>query len=166
MTKELSELPTLAQLLNPEWFPAPLPERIVSSQNVGSGLQAELVLGARSGASEKVRLLNLKATEFKREDIEAAVLCLQAAQALALETGQKGFDVRWWLRLPTFLQLAGRMDDAEHAFDDIERDLGEKLPKRFEGLTTQARAAYRRAFAEARRIARDRQARKNAPAPR
>jgi hypothetical protein len=163
MTEDRPELPTLAQLLNPEWFPAALPEHILNSQSVGSGFQAQMVVGARSATSEKVRLLNLKATELKAEDIHAAVLCLQEAQALALETGQSGFDARWWLRLPTFLQLAGRMDEAERAFDDIELDLDQKQPKRFMVETAQVRPAHRRALADARQIARDREARKNAP---
>ena len=153
------ELPDLAQLLDSTWYPSPLPERVVESRDVGPGVRASVVLGARSAASEKVRLLNLKASDLKTSDIHAAVRCLQAAQALALETGETGFDARWWLRLPTFLQLAGRMDDAERAFDEFERDLGEKKPRRFLAISAQARAAYRRALAEARRIARERDSR-------
>lgn len=152
------ELPELEHLLDPDWLPEPKRARMASRTAIAGGLEAQIWQDGRSAREEKIRLLNLKATALKGSDIESAILCLRYAQQLAIEAGTVGFDVRWWLRLPAFLAIAGRSEDAERELDSLESDIARKEPTRLLVPTRQARSAYKRELEQARRIARQRSA--------
>jgi hypothetical protein len=67
-------------------------------------------------AEEHVRLLNLEATQLKESDIDLAIDYLRRARALALAIDAVQ-TTEWHLRLPLFLQQAGRMDEAVDEFE-------------------------------------------------
>mgnify|MGYP001151051251 CR=1 FL=1 len=87
-----------------------------------SHLQGEIVIYSRTSAEEHVRRLNLLATQLKDEDLEEAIACMRRACALNKAIGG-GLPDRRSLRLPMFLQRAGRMGEAMQAFNQALRDV-------------------------------------------
>jgi hypothetical protein len=83
----------------------------------GLGFSAAIVVPERTPAEEHLRLLNLAATRLKKKSINTAVQYLYRARALAEAIGGWSNTTEWYLRLPLFLQLAGRMDAAVKEFD-------------------------------------------------
>lgn len=79
---------------------------------------------------ERIRRLSLQATELKDSDINAAIACLVEAQALA-EESDIDYPPAWWLRLPLFLQRAGRMAEAQSEFDRQLRAVPANVSKHF-----------------------------------
>ena len=82
-------------------------ERTVAGQNEGATF-----LGP-TPAEQHVRLLGLLATKLREDDTEEAIACLRRQRELASAIGEdSGQAVEWWLRLPKYLQTAGRTDEA------------------------------------------------------
>jgi hypothetical protein len=71
----------------------------------------------------KVTELSKAATQLKSKDPGAAIEKLREAQAIARRFAMNGLGVQWWLRLPLFLQLAGRATDADAEFSRIEDEI-------------------------------------------
>lgn len=88
-------------------------------ENVGSfpGATAEIVMYERTPAEEHVRRLNVAATALKKTDIGTAVEYLRRARALNDSIGDRSHPTEWYLRLPLFLQQAGRMDESLVEFE-------------------------------------------------
>ena len=81
------------------------------------GFSASIVVPERTPAKEHIRLLNLAATQLKKTDIDTAIQYLRRALALAEAIDDWSNTTEWYLRLPLFLQQAGRMDEAVKEFD-------------------------------------------------
>ena len=66
---------------------------------------------------EKIAELNRRATQFKdAKEWDKAIECLQKAQ-LRMKKSPTWNPIESWLRLPLFLQQAGRFDEAMEQFD-------------------------------------------------
>lgn len=102
-------------------------ESVISEQRIdlpcGLSFTATVSVRERTADEERVRQLHLRATELKKSDIEAAAMCLCEAQAIARREQLVGYPFDWWLRLPVFLQQAGRMQEATEEFDLIESEV-------------------------------------------
>lgn len=83
-----------------------------SDQLAAVGLAAHVVLFERTPAEEHIRLLNIAATEHKKADIGQSIAYLRRSRALAAAIGAWSYPTEWYLRLPLFLQQAGRMSEA------------------------------------------------------
>lgn len=106
------------------------------------GFSASVVVPERTPAKEHIRLLNLAATQLKKTDIGTAIQYLRRARAL----GEAIDDWSNTLRLPLFLQQAGRMDEAIKEFD-LLLSIWEKFnkvlsPQASELMREHAREAY------------------------
>ncbi len=74
----------------------------------------------RTRAEEHVSQLGKLATYIKQSDPDEAVHCLRRQRELARLIGSaQGHPVEWWLRLPLFLQSAGRFDEAMVEFEAL-----------------------------------------------
>lgn len=82
----------------------------------GTGLQYEVLVREKTSEEEMIRRLHLEATQLKSKDINGAVDCLQKAQILLYMIGP-GYPISSFLRLPLFLQKAGRYDEAVLEFE-------------------------------------------------
>lgn len=89
-----------------------------------------------SPPDEELRRLNREATEAKKiKDWERAVVCLQLARE-RMRDSTCSHTLESWLRLPIFLQQAGRFDEAMAEFNlliqdtkpRIDRELAHALP--------------------------------------
>lgn len=67
---------------------------------------------ANTPAEEEVRLLGRAATQFRYRDDASAVACLERAQAICRAIRYGGHPIEWWMRLPKYLESAGRGDEA------------------------------------------------------
>lgn len=81
------------------------------------GFSASIVVPERTPAKEHIRLLNLAATQLRKTDIGTAIQYLRRARALAEAIDDWSNTTEWYLRLPLFLQQAGRIDEAIKEFD-------------------------------------------------
>lgn len=106
------------------------------------GLRVELFVTPNSAESERVSALYRRATELKKSDIGAAIDCIKEAQQIARQLGPERWPIDFWLRLPTFLQLAGRTEEASVVFAQI----GDEINSGRYASSLQAKAAYRRAL--------------------
>lgn len=79
---------------------------------------------------ERIRQLSAEATALKTKDIGAAIEALKQAQALAQQGGISQ-TIEWWLRLPLFLQAAGRVEESDAAFAQQVHDSEERYAREF-----------------------------------
>lgn len=74
----------------------------------------------RTPAEEHVRQLGRLATKIKYSNPDEAVSSLSRQRVLAQLIGNDcGQAIEWWLRLPLFLQEAGRFDEAMKEFEAL-----------------------------------------------
>lgn len=103
----------LQQIPPPPPPPAPLP-RAVEPNPV-------LVEDDEPGAYEVIQPWLTKAVEHKKaKEWDEAIECLHTAYKLAAEYPFDALDYSHYLRLPAYLQLAGRNDDAWACFNDYQ----------------------------------------------
>ncbi|WP_297813681.1 hypothetical protein [uncultured Methylophaga sp.] len=65
-----------------------------------------------------IRELGKSATQFKKTDLNEAIACLEQMNRLLDEVSTE-YSIETYLRLPLFLQQAGRMDEAELLFERL-----------------------------------------------
>lgn len=81
-------------------------------------LKFSLVFGKKSDAEQKISALGKQATQYSSENnLNAAILCLEQMWELAYE--YKLYWAQSLVRLPKFLQQAGRFNDAEKRFEEL-----------------------------------------------
>lgn len=76
---------------------------------------------------QKIDDLHREATRHKKTDLEQAILCLKKAKRLMKEDDGRLIDQ--WLRLPLFLQKAGRFDEAMLEFERILKNVRPRVIK-------------------------------------
>lgn len=87
--------------------------------NVGGiSFTAKLQVREKTKTEQHIRQLHLKATEIKKDDINGSIHCLQEAQSLLDEVDTQ-YPIASYLRLPLFLQQAGRIDEAMDEFETL-----------------------------------------------
>lgn len=88
-------------------------------ENAGSvpGFTAEIVMYERTPAEAHIRKLNLAATDLKQSDIGTAIEYLRRVRSIADAIDNKSVTTECYLRLPLFLQKAGRMDESLAEFE-------------------------------------------------
>lgn len=81
-------------------------------------LTFSVVFGKKTDAEQKISALGSQATEYKSgNNLNAAILCLEEMWGLAYES--KSYWAKSLIRLPKFLQQAGRFHDAEKRFQEL-----------------------------------------------
>lgn len=94
---------------------------IGEKQIIGNGriqIEVQHVIGQKTPAEQKIWELNHKASQLKDSDINAAIACLAEAQVIR-PTVSCQYPILEYLRLPVFLQQAGRMAEAEEEFKKL-----------------------------------------------
>lgn len=80
--------------------------------------EASVVFGKKSEAAQKIAELGREATRYKSEkNIDAAILCLE--QMWELIHHSKAYWAKTLIRLPMYLQYAGRFPEAEKRFEEL-----------------------------------------------
>ncbi len=64
------------------------------------------------------------------KDLEQAIACLKMADA-RMQRSPVSYPVLTWLRLPLFLQKAGRFDEAMQEFDRLIRETPARIARHF-----------------------------------
>lgn len=85
-----------------------------------SEVKGNVTFYERTPAEEQVRLLGRLATQIRYSNPNEAIESLRRQRALAQLIGSDlGQPVEWWLRLPLFLQEAGRFSEAMTEFEGL-----------------------------------------------
>lgn len=81
-------------------------------------LKFSVVFAKKSEAEEKISTLGSQATQYRSENnLHAAILCLEEMWELIYKS--KSYWAQSLVRLPKFLQQAGRFHDAEKRFQEL-----------------------------------------------
>ena len=101
---------------------------------------AELFVN-KSPTDEEISRLHREATANKNTgNWDEAITNLRKANDLMIHSGVSYGHERW-LRLPLFLQQAGKMDEADEAFRWLLADVNRRVEKECEHLTANTRKA-------------------------
>jgi len=92
------------------------PETLI--EGPGITLKAQMYIRERNEVEQRIWELNRKASDLKDADLNAAIACLAEAQPLR-PTVPTEYGVLEYLRLPLFLQKAGRMPEAMIEFGKL-----------------------------------------------
>ncbi len=93
-------------------------EKQVSITTHGIRLETEILVREPTEAEQRIRELHKQATRYKGNNWEKAITCLREAQQL-MPTVITEYPVSQYLRLPLFLQQAGRMKEAKKEFEKL-----------------------------------------------
>lgn len=102
----------------------PTPKTLIQpGEKIGATIATSNIVITKNPIDERIAALHREATQHKDSDWDAAVECLQEANDLMRRHGGI-YDIERWLRLPVFLQQAGRFQEAMQVFrqllDDVE----------------------------------------------
>lgn len=98
-----------------KWHPAG-PKTII--QGKGIKLETQMHIREKTEVEQRIWKLNKQATELKGVDWDTAITCLAEAQKMRPHVPTK-YTIAEYLRLPVFLQQAGRMAEAEVEFKKL-----------------------------------------------
>jgi tetratricopeptide (TPR) repeat protein len=94
----------------------------------------------KSDTEEQVAALHRQATQLKGKDIGAEIECLRQARNLMRKSGAF-WDAGSSVRLPLYLQQAGRFDEAMSEFQALLDGVDERIRGAFSHLTEKAQKA-------------------------
>lgn len=92
-------------------------EKVIGDKD-GLHLKASIQVREPSDKEKLIRELGKKATQLKKTDLNEAIACLEQMNRL-LDQVSTAYPIEPYLRLPLFLQQAGRMDEAEVLFERL-----------------------------------------------
>lgn len=84
---------------------------------------------SHSETDKKIAALHREATRYKDVDWDKAIACLQEAAVLMRKNKKSIHEVDRWLRLPVFLQQAGRFDEAMQEFKQLLKEVKPRVKR-------------------------------------
>ena len=81
-----------------------------------------------SESEQKIAALHKEATSYKKMDLEKAISLLQEASDL-MRKDDAGYLIEQWMRLPLYLQEAGRFDEAMREFERLLEEVRPRAEK-------------------------------------
>lgn len=76
------------------------------------------ILFPRNDNDQKISELNKQATQYSSSDINKAIECLEVVWEL-IPNAMMNYGAKGYVRLPKFLQQAGRFDEAKQKFNEL-----------------------------------------------
>ncbi|WP_171694570.1 hypothetical protein [Methylomonas sp. ZR1] len=103
---------------------------IQPGEKIGATIATSNIVITKNPIDERIAALHREATQHKVFDWDAAVACLQEANDLMRRHGGI-YDIERWLRLPVFLQQAGRFQEAMQVFNQLLNDVEPRVRAEF-----------------------------------
>lgn len=112
-------------------------QTVYNSPNQVIGQAGQITLTSRleirkNPIDEKIAALHREATANKKINWDKAIACLQEAQDLMRRHSSRHETARW-MRLPDFLQQAGRFDEAMQEFERLLKEVKPRIEKETSG---------------------------------
>lgn len=95
-------------------------------EKLGATVATTNIVIRKNPIDERIAALHREATQHKEDDWSKAVACLQEASDLMRRHGGN-YGIERWIRLPVFLQQAGRFPESLKEFDRLVKETDERV---------------------------------------
>lgn len=115
---------------------------IQPGEKIGVTVATTNIVIRKNPIDERIAALHREATQHKEDDWSKAVACLQDASDLMRRHGGN-YGIERWIRLPVFLQQAGRFSESLKEFDRLVKETDERVRRDSRVDASQAWFDYR-----------------------
>ena len=118
------------------------PYKGTNQSNTGVSLKYEVSVREKTASEEKSSELLKEATQRKNDkDLGGAITCLREAYKLMAQSSIS-YPIETYLRLPLYLQQAGRYEESIIEFERLLRNSPDKIAKEFGYITKQKQKGF------------------------
>ncbi len=121
----------------------PVNQTVISpGEKIGNTIATSDIVITKNPIDERIASLHREATQHKKTDWDAAVACLQEATDL-MRRHNAVSGIERWLRLPVFLQQAGRFAESLEEFDRLLKETEGRVKRESREDSSQTWIEYR-----------------------